>query len=322
MRKLALVLGALLQGFSGYLVWENKDLFIGLGGHLAGALLWGWGAVLIQPAKTRWSAWFGGAVALVIPGFGWVCSVAVLSILRSKPPRSKGRTLIVWRDRKLRTDFGVLSRKGVRSSIAEILRGPDPSRRRSAILAVKELDVRVALPLLRKGLQDSDEQVRIYAQNILSSLLESFESRIKDLEKRARTYPIETATAVSLAEQYFELVYLDVAGDEETSAHLLEKAIDLLDRAAKQSPKNGHIALLRLRYALRQRDIGEARESLRKLSALVVDEQMVMPWKMELAYQCRDWTGMRRLLGEFVRKGFVNPRIETMAEFWRATEIV
>lgn len=322
MYKAALVLGALLQVYSGYLIWQSDELFFGLGGHIGGAFLWGWGSVVLQSSLTRWSAWFGAVVALVIPGVGWVCSGVVFIIMRAKPPRAKGRTLVVWRDRNLRSEVGVVGRKGVRSSIAEILRGPEPSSRRSAILAVKELDVRMALPLLRKGLQDSDEQVRIYAQNILSGLLESFESRIKDLEKRAATFPVEAATAVSLAEQYFELVYLDVAGDEETSEHLLAKAIKMLDDAAQQSPDDGHIALLRLRYALRQRDVNAASATLRKLAELEVDKQMVMPWEIELAYQCHDWTEMRRLLREFVRKGFVNPRIEALAKFWRATEAV
>ena len=253
MRKLALGLGPLAQLLSGYIIWHEGSLLLGLAGHVVGAILWGWGTVIYQPAETRESFWFAGVVALVIPGVGWVCSGLAVVLLSTKPPKAKGRTLVVWRDRNLRTEFAVSSRKRARSSIAEILRGPDPNSRRSAILAVKDLEVRLALPLLRKGLQDSDEQVRIYAQNILSGLLENFEGRIKELEKRVKKRPDETATAVNLAEQYFELVYLDVAGDEETSEHLLAQAVKMLDEAAQQRPGDGHIILLRLKYALRQR---------------------------------------------------------------------
>ena len=243
-------------------------------------------------------------------------------LLRRKPSREKGRTLLVWRDRNLRHDFELGGRLGGRSSIAEILRGPDPVSRRSAILAVKELEVKLSLPLLRKGLQDSDEQVRIYAQNILSGLLESFEGRIKELERRSKKSPVEVATTVSLAEQYFELVYLDVAGDEETSDHLLAKAVGMLEDAATRSPRDGHIALLRLRYALRRRDVFGAEAALEKAEALKLDSQMVLPWHIELAYQKKDWSEMRRLFGVFLERGFVNPRVEALARFWGVGEAV
>ena len=187
-------------------------------------------------------------------------------------------------------------------------------------MAVKELEVKLALPLLRKGLQDSDEQVRIYAQNILSGLLESFEGRIKELERRSKKSPVEVATMVSLAEQYFELVYLDVAGDEETSDHLLAKAVGMLDDAAKRAPRDGHIALLRLRYALRRRDVAGAEAALKKAEALKIDSQMVLPWQMELAFQKKNWGELRRLFEVFVDRGFVNPRIEALARFWGVDE--
>lgn len=296
----------------------HSPLWWVLSAHIIGALLWGAGAVALAPQKTRETGWFAGVVALLVPGLGWIVSLATVGLLNLKPPRSVDRTLLVWRDRNLRKDSAGNRRIGVGASIAEILRGPDPTKRRSAILASKELDVKQALPLLRKGLQDSDEQVRIYAQNILSGMLESFEGRIKELEKRTAERPADTATAVSLAEQYFELIYLDVAGDEETSNHLLGKAVNTLEQAAKQSPENSHIAMLRLRYALRQRDTARAVDALNQLNSMKLDEQMILPWHIELAYQRRDWPETKKLLNRFIQKGYMNPRIEQIARFWRA----
>lgn len=310
-------LGAVAQLLSGYWILSNQLLGWSLLAHGVGALCWGAGAAMAQHRENQAASWFAAAVALVLPGVGWLVSAGILHLMNSTPPRPMGRALLVWRDRKLRRGFGIRRRMGVGSSIAEILRGPDPASRRSAILAAKELEVRQSLPLLRKGLQDSDEQVRIYAQNILSGMLESFESRIKELEKRSQDRPTDSATALSLAEQYFELVYLDVAGDEETSDHLLAKAVTMLEQAAKQSPKNAHIALLRLRYALRQRDRKAATAALAKLESLRIDEQMVLPWRIELAFQHQDWAALKELLGRFQSQGYLNPRIEMLARFWR-----
>lgn len=322
MRKIALILGATTQLVSGYCLFEAYPLWAVLILHIIGASLWALGALILSPEPSKEYGWFAGIGALLIPGIGWLVSLVTLLLLNLKPPPTIDRSLLVWRDRNLRREKGVRKRIGVGASIAEILRGPDPSKRRSAILASKELDVKLALPLLRKGLQDSDEQVRIYAQNILSGMLESFEGRIKELEKRSRDKPADSATAVSLAEQYFELIYLDVAGDEETSNHLLGKAVETLEQAAVQSPSNSHIALLQLRYSLRQRDTERAVKALEKLKSFSMDEQMVLPWQAELAYQQRDWKSMRSLLGRFLSRGYMNPRIEQLAKFWKAEPIV
>lgn len=285
--------------------------------QVAGAL--GWGVGVYGGGRVLRGA-LAGVFALMIPGAGWLVALAVEWIVGSKPPRREERPLLVWRDRKVKDNFQFVRNVGPRSSIAEILRGPDPASRRNAILAVKELDVRAALPLLRKGLQDSDEQVRIFAQNSLSDLLEKFESRIKALEARSQSHPTDVAAAVGLAEQYFELVYLEVAGDEETSDHLLGKAMAILDRAARQSPENPRVALLQLRYALRQRDREAARAALERVKTLQVDEQVLLPWETELAFIERDWSAVKRLLARFSEKRFVNPRVEALAEYWRVKE--
>lgn len=318
MNKIAAMVGAAVQLGSGYGMIQHQPIWWVLDAHLVGAVLWGIGAMIFMPQKTRESGLFAATIALLIPGVGWLVSLVTIALLSLKPPRSADRTLLVWRDRNLRKNSTASRRIGVGASIAEILRGPDPTKRRSAILASKELDVKQALPLLRKGLQDSDEQVRIYAQNILSGMLESFEGRIKELEKKTAEKPTDTATAVSLAEQYFELIYLDVAGDEETSNHLLNKAVNTLEQAAVQSPGNSHIAMLRMRYALRQRDTGRAAQALESLMKMRVDEQMILPWRVELAYQRRDWQETKKLLNRFIQKGYMNPRIEQIAKFWRA----
>lgn len=315
-------LGATVQVASGVLIFQGSAIGVVLGGHVMGGLLWGVGSSLSPLGPNRSAGALAGGFALMIPGAGWLVALAVERITQREPPHREKRPLLVWRDRKVRNNFQFAGNLGPRSSVAEILRGPDAASRRNAILAVKDLDVRAALPLLRKGLQDSDEQVRIFAQNSLSDLLEKFETRIKALESRSQSRPEDVAAAVGLAEQYFELVYLEVAGDEETSAHLLGQAIEILDRAARQAPRNSRVALLQLRYALRQRNREVARRALQRVKTLNVDEQVVLPWEAELAFLERDWRQVKALLAEFVDRRFVNPRIESVAEYWNRGEAV
>lgn len=317
---LARIVGVSAQLGSGALLLDPGSIGLVLLLHGGGALAWGWGS----PGPPGPDGWRGralaGVFALLIPGVGWLVSGLVGWMLNRPPPKVERTPLLVWRDRKVRDNFHVPRNLGPRASIAEILRGPNPESRRNAILAVKDLDVRAALPLLRKGLQDSDEQVRIFAQNALSDLLEKFEKRIKVLETRSRDRPTDVAAAVGLAEQYFELVYLEVAGDEETGAHLLQQAVTILNRAAAQAPQNPRVALLQLRYALRQRNGAIAREALDRVKRLKVDEQVVLPWEAELAFVSRDWAKLKALLAHFVDQRFVNPRIEALAAYWHRTE--
>lgn len=316
MRKLALIVGAALQVGSGWWLINGGGVATVLALHVLGAAAWGWSSAFLVPGRNPAAAWLTGTAALLLPGAGWLGSLCMIGLTRATPPPRRSRALLVWSERSVRGGGGLAPVAGTRASVAQILRGPDAAARRNAILALKELDTRSALPLLRKGLQDSDEQVRIYAQNTLSGLLERFEGSIKVFERRATEQPGEVAALIGLAEQYFELVYLDVAGDEETSAHLLGKAVALVERAVEQAPTDPRVALLRLRYALRQRDVAGAAQALARVERLGVDRQMIMPWQAELAYQQGDWARLREVLAQFHREGYVNPRIEALGRFW------
>jgi len=79
--------------------------------------------------------------------------------------------------------------------------------------------------------------------------------------------------------------------------------------------------MLQMKYALRQRDTDRAGDALTKLTSMKIDEQMILPWRVELAYQRRDWSETRKLLNRFIQKGYMNPRIEQVAKFWRADNL-
>lgn len=287
--------------------------------HVTGSIAWGLGAAAMFPGARRTAWWQPAAWALAFPVAGPLASLAFAAILRGPEVDRSAKRYIIWNDQP-HGEWSTKSGGAAGQSIVEILQSPRTQLRRSAVLALRDLDPQVAIPLLRKGLQDSDEQVRIYAQNILSTMLERFEQGIKQLEQRLGTETIEPAVATRLAEQYFELVYLDVAGDEETAAHYLSKALALLEHAANGAPDDGSVAYLGFKYALRARDVPAARRWHERLDAHRPEAQHVQPWRMELAFLEGDWPRLRTQLAEFVRAGHVNPRIEELARFWNGPE--
>jgi tetratricopeptide (TPR) repeat protein len=314
-RPLLLLPGLALQGLA--LAWLLRDggAASTLSAHVLGSLVCGFGGAGFLPQAQRRSWWLVAAWSLAFPVAGPLAALACAAILRNEPVDRSGRHYVVWKDEAHdATDGPPLGAAG--QSIIEILQSPRTQLRRNAVLALRDLDPQMAIPLLRKGLQDSDEQVRIYAQNILSSMLERFEASVKQLEERLASDPNEYVTAKRLAEQYFELVYLDVAGDDETSAHYLGKALALLERIAASPDADHSIAFLGFRYALRARDVAAAHRWLQRLEGPSAEAQHVLPWRMELAFLEGDWDRLRALFSAFEKARYINPRIEELGRFW------
>jgi hypothetical protein len=283
--------------------------------HLLGAAAWGYGAALLLPATQRAAWWLPGGCALVFPVLGPLGSLYLMRGLRRRPVDPGADRYVVWSE-EARMSREAPPDAATALSVIEILQGPRTQLRRNAILALRDLEPPMAIPLLRKGLQDSDEQVRIFAQNILSSMLERFEGRIKVLEEELLSSPAAAAPARQLAEQFFELVYLDVAGDESMSTHYLTKALALLEHAAGANPADREIPLLGLKYALRARQPIVARQWCERLDAASLAAQHVLPWRMELAFLECDWAGLKRLFAAFAHAGYINPRIDELIRFW------
>ncbi|MEY2878576.1 MAG: hypothetical protein RLZZ15_956 [Verrucomicrobiota bacterium] len=308
--------GVALHAIALVVLWRGGPLAGALLAHAVGSVAWGWGTAGFLPDAQARAWWLPAAVALLAPGAGLLASLAFVSGLRRPPPDRSAEHYVVWADQVVADATAALPSGASGQSIVEILQSPRTELRRNAVLALRDLDPQLAIQLLRKGLQDSDEQVRIYAQNILSGMMERFEGTLKELEQRLAAEPGAALHAVRVAEQYHEFVYLDVAGDDQTAAHYLGKALGLLRRAADLAPTDAGIALLGLKCALRARDLTGAREWFARLSALAPDVRQVLPWEMELAFLAGDWAALRATFARFERSGAVNPRIEALVQFW------
>ncbi len=319
LRPLALALAVVLHGIACVLLVRATGLLWPLLAHLVGAALWTWGAgAWLQPTD-RASRGLHATCALLFPVLGPLISVTFVRLLRRPPPDRSARAYLVWNDQAPDHTGDSLPSSASGQSIVEILQSPRTELRRNAILALRDLDPYVAIPLLRKGLQDSDEQVRIYSQNILSNMIERFETNLKDLEQRVQAEPAAALHALRLAEHYHELVYLDVAGDDETAAHYLTKAQTILSRAAALTPHDSQIPFLGMKCALRARDFPAAEQWFARLQAGAYDIAQVLPWRMELVFHSGDWVRLRELFTVFERAQLVNPRIDDLIRYWRPT---
>jgi hypothetical protein len=139
----------------------------------------------------------------------------------------------------------------------------EPAARVRAVLATRRLDGARATPLLRQGLRDRHEDVRLLAYALLEDRERQGDATIRGLLAALGAAPEPRRAAVheQLAHAYWELCYQRlVAGELESFA--LTRTLEHLDAAGAAGPTAGGRWLLRARVLLRQRDPAAARAAL------------------------------------------------------------
>jgi tetratricopeptide (TPR) repeat protein len=199
-------------------------------------------------------------------------------------------------------------------SIAQILNGTDQKARRASILALRVVEPKKALPLLRKAIQDSDEQVRLLAQTLFGQIIANLEGEVKTLEAELVKNP-HWSRQLLLAEQYHELVYLGLASNE-TEVIYLDRAIELLESAQKIAPENTTIRFLLLKCLLRNGRHEEAEKRIRRLETLGWRSEITQPWSAEIQFLKRDWKNLRLTLEDMKKSESTAPVMHGAIDFW------
>lgn len=203
-------------------------------------------------------------------------------------------------------------------SVAEILNGKDNVVRRTAILALRVVEPKKALPLLQKAIQDSDEQVRLLAQTQFNHIIASLEGRVKTLEAELATPPRHLSKLLLLAEQYHEMVYLGLATDE-TQTIYLNRALELLAEAGKLAPDNTAVRFLLVKCALKSGHLDQARDGILFLRRKGWQSDVLVPWEAEIAYLERDWLRLAATLQGLANSGAAPAALRGPMEFWIGT---
>ena len=210
--------------------------------------------------------------------------------------------------------YGPPIKQGARS-VLDILSGTDNFVRRKAILALRQVEPKKALPVLQKAIQDSDEQVRLLAQTQFNKTLANLELAIKTMEAALTSGPRETDRLIQLAEQYHELVYLGLSS-EETQTIYLNRAIELLEEALAALPKNQAVQLMLLKCSIKNNDLTRAQKYLGALQAQGYRKELLAVWEAEIYFQQRDWQALNNSLKQMRDMDLNNARIQGQIDFW------
>ncbi len=260
---------------------------------------------------------FGFACSL--PLFGPLCVLVLLGVIKEKRPSQgdvKQAPLIVGSRIPDAADLDFGSGPQTVDSILQIMIGADPLARRNLILATKRLNPEQAIPILRTGLRDCDEETKLYSQAMLSQLVERCERNISELKSRVAQVPDDKDAMFRLAEQYFEIVELDLVTDAELQRFYVIRAIELLENVLSSDCEDDTVLFRLVQYHLRIEQIEEAEGYLDCLRERGVSSELLEPFEVEILYCRRSWTHFRTRIQTTVVNRFCDPSLQKAGEFW------
>lgn len=253
--------------------------------------------------------------ALPLPLIGPLFLVGYRLLLLMRPARNVESKYVLGTTQYLTLARHELEEHEEPRSIADILNGRDSVARRGAIIALRAVEPKKALPLLQKAIQDSDEQVRLLAQTHFNQIIATLEGRVKTLEAELATPPRHLNKLLLLAEQYHELVYLGLATDE-TQTIYLGRALELLEEAARSAPENTSVRFLLVKCALKSGQLDKARTGVEFLRKKGWQAEVLGPWEAEIAYLARDWETLATTLQRLDTTGAAPGALRGPLEFW------
>jgi hypothetical protein len=225
---------------------------------------------------------------------------------------------------ELRPTARLFSAAAPTRSIQQVLRESSSAEERvRAVMALRHMDARRAVPLLRQAFAHESEDVRLLAFAILERREKRLRARIQAAESRLKRASSEPTTAPSeraarwhrrLGRDHWELVYGGfVSGDLEPA--VLGKAREHLERAVALEPDPSLLGLLG-RICLRQRDPARARAWLARASEAGGPSASLAPWLAEAAWQERRFGEVAEILRGVPRAALRRPGLDAVASFW------
>ncbi|WP_019561341.1 MULTISPECIES: hypothetical protein [Caldimonas] len=300
-------------------------------GHAAAAAptaLLGW-KLLPPPLQRpkRWSLALAYTVALMMPVLGVVGVVLAAWLAHALPARVRRRdhlreapTLEVF---AISLDIEQRPDELPAGQVARMARDPGRARaqRIRAVLALREMAPRVAVPTLRALLADPDEEIRLLAYSIvevwereLTAKLQAALRELQALRAQGAHGPVLSRAAQQVAELQLEFVYQGLAQGD-LRDFTMDQARTYCRIALEATPEEPSLLMMHLRLSLAQGAHGEARDMLLRLRATDASPTMWRPYAAELAWQERRYQDVREVLRP-MHADQVAPRLRPVVRVW------
>lgn len=205
----------------------------------------------------------------------------------------------------------------IREGLASVLSSHhDHHRRQQAVLACRHLPRRQAIPILRQGLADSTDDVRLLAYSMFSGIERELDGRIQalaaDIERQGDP---KGNRAEALASLYSEYGYLQLAQGS-TLRYLLEQAILRIDQALA-ARETAHRWLMRGRLCIALKAYPEAESAFMRCESLGMHDDDLAPYRAELAFTQRRFNDVHRQLARLSPAAASHPTLHPLVSYWQ-----
>ncbi|GHE21271.1 hypothetical protein [Halomonas urumqiensis] len=205
----------------------------------------------------------------------------------------------------------------IREGLASVLSSShDHRRRQQAVLACRHLPRRQAIPILRQGLADSADDVRLLAYSMLSGIERDLDGRVQalvaDIERQGDP---DGNRAEALAALYSEYGYLQLAQGG-TLRYLLEQATLRIDQALA-ARETAHRWLMLGRLCIALKHYPEAEAAFMECETLGMHDDDLAPYRAELAFTQRRFNDVHRQLARLSSAAASHPTLHPLVSYWQ-----
>lgn len=257
---------------------------------------------------------------VLMPGFGLLG--VYLSILHAFLHPKKQRD-ILWKDVPVpelpyqpvivgaHPTYG----EGGLSSVIQSAR--DIQRRVNAVIAARQINDKMAIPLLQEALKDPEDDVRLFAYAVLDAKTTAITDRITSLLAEAELAEGDAKARIcyALAQNYWELSFLGLATGT-TLNFVLSEAEKFANQAANLGWAGSDIEFLIGRICLYQKKYLEAKKYFNLSLENGALESAILPFLTEIAYETNELGEVRTMLARLNKSCDGNSPIPAVVKSW------
>jgi tetratricopeptide (TPR) repeat protein len=262
-----------------------------------------------------------GAFAFFIPFLGILALVVGLLTVLTVPGPGGGLPFNAVRSPEFTTPIREGGARMRSTGLRTMLFDPTlaPELRLRSLMALQNMSVRRAGPLLRTLLGDPTDDMRLTAYALLEReskrLGEAISGEIVNLPKK--TTPAARFGALRrIAEQQWELVYTGVA-QADLAAFALDEGLRYADAALAIVPQDGGLWMLKGRMFSAKGDDAAAIAAYEKAISLGLPAERAAPYLAEIAFREGRFADVRAAMAR-VEAGVAPAMVAPVARFWAA----
>lgn len=330
MRVIWLILSTVIAFFLEAYVWSNvifydsESIFINiLLLHIIASVIAACGCMYVRIAyddhkSVRFMLYF--TMIVLIPGFGlFGVYVSVLhALLYPKKQRD-----VLWKDIPVPelpykpVIVGAHPTYGEGGLFSVIQSARDTQRRVDAVIAARQINDKMAVPLLQEALKDPEDDVRLFAYAVLDAKTTSITDRIASLLPEAETVKGDAKARIyyALAQNYWELSFLGLATGN-TLEFVLNEAEKFANQASDLGWAGSDIEFLIGRICLRQGKYLEAKKYFNSSLENGALESAILPFLAEIFYEMKELGEVRAMLDRLNKSCDGNSPIPAVVKSW------